>query len=1778
MYENGKKSKIKKYVAVILLFVLIAASLVESFNIYAEQYIEHTSQDTPGSVAETTQSAPQEIQDVEDVVEEPVLGSSESLRTIYFDTSGNGTWSGDNNGWTKDGTMYIYLYGDTEKAPAAPPLPAMTPSAKAASFGLTLDGKLWEYEVDISKYHSMIIVNKSDWSGGNACQTVDIKLSDYTGQNPCFKLNGGSSESRKTVDVTYLKPLSIAGKTINFFNMSANTQNLTGVKAVFSGNGLTETSVEMTKEGNYYTVNVPADVNSTSYTNVQFKDASNKSLGDVYNLLGNSSDGVKAITYSEDSVNTFYYGATEKADGTKISVWGEKTTSTAEINGKTIYFDKVHFPVAVESKIQIGDGKAVVLAADSEDTNTYSYEIPADSKATQQTILTFIGKNNIKYNFLWSDLTKNEVTLSENIASVTKVYSKGNTVYFDATFSKLVYSAADGTNGAGDGKYGIPNKEGVIRFYATGAEKDVLEGDMELVPEYSNGTNTWTDVYKVDLPEGYTNIAFSSFDMTSIDNYGGHGESTVKLTIPTDIANPCFYADTSDLVIYDGGTRGGYWDEVYTIRNAEKNKGTDVVDIPKGTETRDEDRLYVNTTYYDFYTDYELNGENRDTYTYNANNHRIYQPFRQFNQALSEYYKANSASSPIYWGNFQHATWGSPFYQIAGDLNLYGYDSNNTNKFFYQNNSMWGFDGGYLNLGDQNGQNATVGLVSDTLKDGKLMMKTSNGTVEVPYLNESFLSGNNAKNTVLGEVYKNVSFPFKKAEMESESEADAVGKVEYWYFNSKEPNNYLRMTQDSKTGSYYLNPSNDLVQGQTTEGPTTLSGKPLGNFFPFNGSEQGGNAGKLNYGFASKMEFKFRLTKEGTVYTDVNEEVPIEFNFSGDDDVWIFIDGKLALDIGGGHDVVKGHLNFRDLEYYVTRVKNDTKGGYTNDVTGTFELSGDKTSEHTLTMFYMERGIWESNMYVSFNFPEENTLEVQKTIDESNVNQELFGGLFDKAPIYPFTIKNLATHYGTKEVDNSDVEQPVVFNDTFESDKLSKSSNENTFEQTNDPTNSANTVVHWLAKYSDIGGTYKDKRFGIVSPASGKTVEASKVSDYLQFKYYCDEANAPALNYMYIELEDNSGNKIGGYLSGKIYGNTLTKAKKWSTLTVDLSKLAGGKAAFDYSNIKSVKFNYDLEADFYLDDITFKSKGVVEVLHGFTKKDEEIPDYGSATSGQLEKATGAVYTIDSSAENYRVDEEGVFVLNNGETATFRDQFRRGSYLAIEEEVDSHVFDTTYTVYENGMPVTTMNDGDTINLGPVTNLQNVSGTAVDDGRTEVYMAEDENGNKIGNKGYTATQKPDGKTTVYRSYQYPDSRTGTTKLKYEFINKVKTGSLTIKKEGLTDTDNLTGSYKFKITFYNVAGMGIEGDKTITKEITLKAGESHTITGIPFHTNYSIEELKPEDDSTLDSVVEDNGNAFDINAETKVVSGVIKNTTAQASFTFRNTKKPLISLDVEKLWKDTNGNTLTEKLPDSITIQLQRRVAGNTGNYTVVEVEGQNQITLKPSYDGWTYHFESLDRYVDYTQAAKQEWEYRVVELDSEGKAMEEGSSNGHYNVTYTGKTDDTTGNISYTITNIYDARTNIQIIKVDAVDNNKKLSDVEFTLEKIDDKGEVDNSFKKQTVVTDNNGIGKFANLEDGNYRITETKTREEYSLLKKPITVVIKRNGSSTVNDKEYTVEDDTITITVGNKAKFRLPFTGGYGRTIVMFIGLALIAAAALIYVLWKKDLLKGLTFLNRYK
>lgn len=380
----------------------------------------------------------------------------------------------------------------------------------------------------------------------------------------------------------------------------------------------------------------------------------------------------------------------------------------------------------------------------------------------------------------------------------TPLDADGITVYYDATLSKLSYE---------DNKKGIPNPDSTIVYYYATNGTTSTTGTMTKEVKKTDG-HVYNDVYKATLPKGYMTIRFAANPVFNA-NDASNGEATELLKIPSVLTNPCYYGDSSDNVIYDRGNRGGYWEEAYTVRDAETGKGTTVVDVPEAEEKRDENELYVNTTIYDYYSDYELNGLNRDNYQSNipVDSHRIYQPFRQFNMAVSDYYQVNGATSPLYWGNFQNYNDATDFKNIAGTMNLFGYpnskdDSNLYQKFFYENNSMWGSDGNKLS----NGNNATQELVADQLSNNDLQLKTNNGTALAPFFDKDFLNGNNSKNTVLGKVYENVTFPFVKKAMRSSS-TESKGTLDYWYFNSADQeatNKNLQLKYDA-TDEYFCN-------------------------------------------------------------------------------------------------------------------------------------------------------------------------------------------------------------------------------------------------------------------------------------------------------------------------------------------------------------------------------------------------------------------------------------------------------------------------------------------------------------------------------------------------------------------------------------------------------------------------------------------------------------------------------------------------------------------------------------------------------------------------------------------------------------------------------------------------------------------------------------------------------------------------------------------------------------------------------------------------------------
>ena len=1454
-------------------------------------------------------------------------------------------------------------------------------------------------------------------------------------------------------------------------------------------------------------------------------------------------------------------------------------------------------------------------------------------------------------------------------------------IYYDATFSKLP------TTGTGDtsGDFSIPkaNNSETIYYRIKGGNGNSEKGTL-----VKDDTNE--NLYYVDIPQEYSSnssIIFSGEEINDDNTTKGNGVSTAWLPIPTDDKN-CFYADTNDDAVYKGTTRGGYWAPKGTLRDAETWKNTDttdttktkVVDIASVPFTEKPNTKYVTSTLYDYYTDYELNGNNRGSYDKSSPtvSHRNWVPFREFDQALSDYYKNANAPYPLYNGHFQPGG-GTNFSDIAGTLNLFGYNTNDR-RFMAINNSQYNED-------SQNNDNnhtyyAYQGLVANKTSTGKadgapLLNGTETAIVE-PHFNKEFLLGKNSKNAKLGEVYENVKFPFTKVKNLFGNETN----VDYWCFDSKDTTLYLKQDSGQNSDSKYF------LQESTTNRDPSKNVSALSNpkdpygYFPFNETATPGVFSTYNYGFGTKLQMDFTLTDDGMVETEkadgTTEKTSIKFFFSGDDDVWVFIDGQLALDVGGAHGKVSGLLEFGEtsdgksnsVTAYVSKVK---KGGTSDsDKNGepvksvryngepiSFSAQGttltfDKGKKHTLTMYYMERGMWESNMAVAFNFPDNNELQVQKVVDLKNVTDDDFRNCFKNQKIFNFTIQNQATHYGTTlaaKPNPSDTE------------KVNLTATGNTIKPATEPTESnkgdyifelvknpwpdskpdsgqdpgqdtgQNTeqVLHWYARYMDTQSAAREKRRGILTLENPINIKDMR---FLTFQVYVDTTDGSegdlSLNNLYLELLDDKDVQKGSLdtsgINGATYGSVEVTTDQWVTVKLDLHKMKERDGFSD--NVKTIRVGDNYNRNIYFRDFTFIPKAVPSKMTGFTTDQKEIPDYGSAESGHLENAENAQYTSSNDTDTQLVDKDGRFVLEAGETVTFSDQFRRGSYISLKEELNENLYDTKWTVCENGKEVESMSGGKSVSLlDPAPPLIEQKGSGPDDGRTEKITSETEQESGNVQNIYNGQKPTTANTIVFRSYKDPDETKSTlTKLKVKYVNTVKTGGLKIQKKA-AEGETLTGTYTFKVTFNDVGGAGLEKEDIIRYvEIDMTDEKKYpdhtvTITGIPVGTRYTIEEVTPLDGSRLQSVTVPKGcDSADVIDNT--VEGVIKEpNTCPITAIFTNTRRTLINIEFDKLWKDANGkdDLSTAKQPKQIYIQLQRRLATSTkdDDWTPVNYGTKAYVTITPDdNNGWKHTFSGLDqRQVGETNT---NYQYRIVEgtVDKAGNftavkpnetitingntyvvtAEAEATANSETNsagsstdntatVTPDGTITGGSGKIVLTNT-LQNPKFVLDIIKKDAErDENDKdvlLGGVEFKLEKLKaettgGEPQVDTTYEFNdtntgsiTATTDGSGkiTNVFTNLEPGTYRLTETKAHPGYNLLAQPIVIEFTQGGECFIDGEKITdtktfVQSGntyTMNLTVLNRKTPELPHTGADAPSLWLLIGMPLAVAGLLIF------------------
>lgn len=411
--------------------------------------------------------------------------------------------------------------------------------------------------------------------------------------------------------------------------------------------------------------------------------------------------------------------------------------------------------------------------------------------------------------------------------------------------------------------------------------------------------------------------------------------------------------------------------------------------------------FYVQTDMVDYFNDSRVGHDDSEQYRYD--NQGLWTgadnaPYGKLNGWISG---LNGFSNPNSDSNYPSGQEPTPLY--FGDL----YHPSQAGTF--NNNLTWFWKGANVAFGGtNNGSVVASGIVADNLSDdGELLASwsTDNNKIVMPYFDEVY-TGQSQSNYM--KFYNNLQFPFT---------ASTQNGVTTYSFDSEKNTVYY----DYSTGRLVRDDSFKIYDwGNNSDGQKAHAHQNKVGFFPFNSTNyaSASEANALNFGFGTKFTIPFTVPADGL---DTNDD-PITFNFTGDDDVWVYIDGALVLDMGGAHFKASGTIDFANKTATVTtgsasaRTANNsgsvqegnatpsnvsydavsfsnitvkTPDGNTTDL-ASYINDGGVQRVHTLTMYYMERGMWNSNMSINFNFtPVPSGMTLSKTVDTTNVNAGL---------------------------------------------------------------------------------------------------------------------------------------------------------------------------------------------------------------------------------------------------------------------------------------------------------------------------------------------------------------------------------------------------------------------------------------------------------------------------------------------------------------------------------------------------------------------------------------------------------------------------------------------------------------------------------------------------------------------------------------------------------------------------------------------------------------------
>lgn len=547
----------------------------------------------------------------------------------------------------------------------------------------------------------------------------------------------------------------------------------------------------------------------------------------------------------------------------------------------------------------------------------------------------------------------NAVSLSDSDSSAVSAASENDAVGANSDGSEAVAANADDSvGGTATTIYFSPSSDNNTKndCDSTGALKSGYtlkanynkKGDGSdwgnTIMTLDSGTYNGKKVYKASFTDSYNGLGVLQFQIYQGSTWKCESKPISRWTDVTEYNGKLY--NGSGWVAYSGGgtpvTPGNVYNAVAS------------------SAIKSNSNLYtINTTFYDYYTDTEVaNGWRTSTY---QNSHGDWEPYTKLNKALADYAKAYNVKRPLYFGNFFDK---EDDYKGASGSDLVNFSNwvNNSSRLGGYNYSIVGLTGKTLT-----GTGKNINYYSNTGAN-------ENGAA-MPLFDANWLTSKNLATVV------NAEFPMRKGNSDGVTyyEFDSASKDAVWlsgYGSDKLTMNYGNQSKDwvYDAGKNYGNSDNGV------------------GFFPFDISKSNGGTTDNNaydFAFGMRTDIEFNVGKDGKI-----NGVSQVFNFTGDDDLWVFIDDQLVLDLGGDHKKAEGSINFNTKSVSVT-TGTKSVDAVTRNQNFTFD-NQDPSKTHTLTMFYMERGMIESNLKFGFNFsPVGNQFTTENHVDTANVNEGL---------------------------------------------------------------------------------------------------------------------------------------------------------------------------------------------------------------------------------------------------------------------------------------------------------------------------------------------------------------------------------------------------------------------------------------------------------------------------------------------------------------------------------------------------------------------------------------------------------------------------------------------------------------------------------------------------------------------------------------------------------------------------------------------------------------------